>query len=189
MEIRKRMGVRRPVALGQKAVDPANWIGSDLAADKRWIYQLESRDINDMRAMAGSVKRMIGEDPNKLLSIPADAFDFGSFEARIEQMKSELKDGLGAVQIRGLPLDQIGLLDSAIIYYGLGRHIGVACSNNPEGDVFGHVTDKGKTQKDPMSRAYQTREPNACALASRPAMLISPNPEHSPNKKITQYSE
>src|SRR5690606_33661678 len=121
MEIRKRMGARRPVALGQKAVDPANWIGSDLAADQKWIYQLESRDIDDMRAAAAPVRRMIGEDPNNLLSMPADAFDFGNFKTKIEKIKSELKDGLGAAQIRGLPLDQLGLLDSAIIYYGLGR--------------------------------------------------------------------
>ena len=147
-----------PASLGQKAIDPAGWTGSELEANRRWIYELDSAELSGMRAMAASIERMIGSDPNGLLTLPREAFDFGKFGTQIDRIRAELKDGLGAVLIRGLPLDEIGPLHAAIIYYGLGRHIGIACSNNPDGDVFGHVTDKGKSQKDPLSRGYQTRE-------------------------------
>ncbi|MEM7258930.1 MAG: TauD/TfdA family dioxygenase, partial [Pseudomonadota bacterium] len=52
----------------------------------------------------------------------------------------------------------MALLDVAIIYWSIGRALGSACRNNPEGDMFGHITDLGKTQDDPNSRGYQTRE-------------------------------
>jgi Taurine catabolism dioxygenase TauD, TfdA family len=60
--------------------------------------------------------------------------------------------------VRGLPIGEMPPLEIASIYWGIGRHLGVARSNNPDGDMIGHVTDLGKTQDDPNSRGYQTRE-------------------------------
>lgn len=111
-----------------------------------------------MLSMARSIRRTIGDDPNGLLTLSQGAFDFGSFTDKISAIRHELKDGFGAVLIRGLPVDQIDLLDAAIVYWGIGRHLGTACSNNPQGELLGHVTDLGKTQKDPNTRGYQTSE-------------------------------
>jgi len=60
--------------------------------------------------------------------------------------------------IRGLVPDEVSPLKLATIYWGIGLHLGEAQANNPQGDMIGHVTDLGKTQSDPSSRGYQTRE-------------------------------
>src|SRR5690606_18060104 len=79
------------------------------------------------------------------------------FEERIPAIFDQLKDGLGVVLIRGLPMDELTRLEAATIYWAIGTRLGEARSNNPEGDMLGHVTDLGKDQDDPKSRGYQTR--------------------------------
>lgn len=149
---------REPAVRGRPVVDPAIWRGDDLDKTRRWIFELDDRDLGSLMAVARSVRKIIGDDPNGLLALPATAFDFGPFTQTISSIRQELKDGLGAALIRRLPMDEMDPLDAATIYWGLGRQLGIACSNNPEGDMLGHVTDLGKTQKDPRSRGYQTRE-------------------------------
>jgi hypothetical protein len=150
--------LRTPAIPGRPVTDPADWKGPDLERNQRWKFILDSQELDQILSMARSVRRTIGDNPNGLLKLPASAFDFGSCFEKIRAIRHELKDGLGAALIRGLPMGDIDLLDAATIYWGIGRHLGAACSNNPEGDMLGHVTDLGKTQKDPNSRGYQTRE-------------------------------
>jgi hypothetical protein len=149
---------RQPAQPGLPVLDPADWRASDLDANRRWVFELERRDRDDLLKAAASVRRVIGDDPNALLGVPAERFCFGAFEEKFRALRSELEDGLGIALLRGLPLADMDPLDAAAIYWGIGRHLGEACSNNPEGDMLGHVTDLGKTQKDPRSRGYQTRE-------------------------------
>lgn len=149
---------REPAVAGRPVVDPADWKGSDLDKNRRWMFQLDERDVSQLLSVAADVRRIIGNDPNGLIKLPAEVFRFGAFAEKIAAIRRELKDGLGAALIRGLPLAEMELIDAAAIYWGIGRHLGDATSNNPEGDLLGHVTDLGKTQKDPLSRGYQTRE-------------------------------
>ena len=153
-----RGAVRVTAERGKHVDDPAEWRGADLANSRRWIFELDDRDLGLLMDVARSVRKVIGNDPNGLLALPAAAFDFGAYADTIASIRHELKDGLGAALIRRLPMEEMDPLDAASIYWGIGRHLGVAISNNPEGDALGHVTDLGKTQKDPLSRGYQTRE-------------------------------
>ena len=178
--------VRKPAVPGRPVVDPADWKAADLAADKRWIYLLDDKDLGELRAMALAVRRVIGNDPNGLLSLPASAFDLGAFAARVKAIRYELKDGFGAALIRRLPLEAMDPLDAATIYWGIGRHLGVASSNNPEGEMLGHVTDLGKTQKDANSRGYQTREEMAyhCDQSTLVGLLCVRTPKSGGLSKI-----
>ena len=142
---------------GEAVMDPADWKGSDLETDTRWLYRLKDEDIKALLGMAAQVRVKIGEDPNKLLEMGMTDFPLGSFQPTLYSIYSELKDGLGVALIRGLPAAELDFLDSAIIYWGIGHHLGRARSNNPEGDMLGHVTDLGKDQEDPETRGYQTR--------------------------------
>jgi len=138
--------------------DPAVWTGTDIAARQSWKYVLKDEDIVDLKHMALSVRQQINSDPNQLLGLSKAAFDIGSFSQRLATLFSELKAGLGIALIKGLPVDEMDAIDVAIIYWGIGLHLGEATANNPEGDMLGHITDLGKTQKDANSRGYQTRE-------------------------------
>lgn len=147
-----------PALKGQPVSDPAEWLPQQLESDKRWMYTLDGSDVAHLRSMLARLDPEVAKDPNRLMAIPREGFDFGAFTARLHAMREELKNGYGAVLIRGLPIQEFSRAELASIYWGIGRHLGNACSNNPEGDMIGHVTDKGKTQKDPHSRGYETRE-------------------------------
>lgn len=149
---------RSPVRLGQPVVDPAGWTSPDLDSDLSWMHHLTPAEIDALKSMAAAVRPRLGEDPDGLLSLGKDDFDLGAFAPTLQKVWHDLKDGRGLALLRGLPIHEMDLLDVATIYWGIGRHLGTARSNNPEGDMLGHVTDLGKTQDDPDSRGYQTRE-------------------------------
>lgn len=187
MTTRSDKGIDRQAAVpGRPVVDPAAWMAEDLQADPRWIFKLSEADVGALMAMARSVRSVIGDDPNGLLAMPASAFDAGAFGETIAAIRHELKDGFGAALVRGLPMESMHPLDAAIIYWGIGRHLGVATSNNPEGDMLGHVTDLGKTQKDANSRGYQTREEMAyhCDQSTLVGLLCVRTPRSGGQSRI-----
>lgn len=150
---------RRPAArIGKPVIDPAGWVGHDLRATNEWIHQLSDAEIDSLREMARAVRHSVGDDLTRLLAMDRNAFNLGAFDDPMRRVYAQLKDGLGVMLIRGLPLDDMDLSEAAIIYWAMGRHLGIARSNNPEGDMLAHITDLGRTQKDPKSRGYQTRE-------------------------------
>lgn len=138
--------------------DPACWTTDDMKARDTWRFVLSAKEIGDLQDLARRIKSKLGGDPNKLLSLEAEAFDLGNFDATLARVYSELKSGTGVALIKGLPVDALEPLDIATIYWAIGLHLGKATPNNPEGDMFGHITDLGKTQSDANSRGYQTRE-------------------------------
>jgi hypothetical protein len=150
--------VRLPAELGKPVIDPAQWTHHELEQDKSWLYQLSTAEIESLQVMAQNVRAKIGNDPNGLLKLGKDDFNLGAFAPTLQRIRQQLKDGLGVALIRGLPIDDMELIDATAVYWGMGRHLGDARSNNPDGDMLGHVTDLGKTQDDPNSRGYQTSE-------------------------------
>ena len=153
-----RGGSRRGVALpGQPVIDPSEWRGSELTVRDGWFLRFDDGEIRDLIEMCRSVRATVGNDPDKLIDIPPGAFDLGRFSGKLDHIRRELKDGLGAIMLRGLPVDDMELIDVAIAYWAIGRQFGKPMSNNAQGDLFGHVTDLGKEYHDPEVRGYQTR--------------------------------
>lgn len=149
-------GRHEPAVPGKPVVDPACWTAAELAARDDWVHELSTEEISDLAAMAATLRRRIGDDPNRLLDTEREDFDLGAFGATLENAKRILEEGVGLFLIRGLLVQTWDRLDSAIVYWGIGRHIGRATSNNPEGDMFGHIADMGKEYDNPKHRGYQT---------------------------------
>ena len=129
-----------------------------MASSNDWIYPLDAAAIDDLKSMVKIVRRRIGNDPNGLLSLSRSDFDLGAAKSIMQSIDHDLRDGRGFALIRGLPLDELSLLDTAVIYWGLGTALGTATSNNPQGDMLGHVTDLGKDDAHPLQRGYQSRK-------------------------------
>lgn len=138
--------------------DHSVWTGSALSTREDWQYFLTAPEIDALKQMAADIRPLLNGDPNRLLSLPRDSFNVGVLLPKLQQMYADLKQGLGIALIKGLPIHEFDPIEVAIIYWGIGLQLGQATPNNPEGDMFGHITDLGKTQKDPNSRGYQTRE-------------------------------
>lgn len=142
----------------QTVSDRADWTGKQLASADGWMHALSDSEVDGLLAMANAVASRVDDNPDNLLALDQSAFDPGPFGDVLKKLYAELKSGSGVVLIRGLPADELTPLTAATIYWGIGRHLGDAMPNNPDGDMIGHVTDLGKTQADANSRGYQTRE-------------------------------
>ena len=134
----------------------SGWTASDLERDGRWIYHSSAAEQGRLIDLARMAEARCDGDPNRLLAMGRDDFDLGPFAGRLEEMLAEIRDGTGVVLYRGLPLDDVSTLGAAALYWAMGLHLGTPKSNNPEGDMIGHVVNTGGNYDNPNQRGYQT---------------------------------
>ncbi|MEQ9449095.1 MAG: TauD/TfdA family dioxygenase, partial [Rhodospirillaceae bacterium] len=149
--------VREPAVPGQPVVDPAVWTGTEMAARADWVYTLTGDETAALADLTKRVRRDIGDDPDGLLALRRDDLDLGALAAPMAEIYAQVRDGRGFQVLRGVPVTEWDRLDAAIAYWALGLQFGTPLSNNPEGDMIGHVTDMGKDYDNPNHRGYQTR--------------------------------
>tara|TARA_R110000868_G_scaffold39376_11_gene137172 strand:- start:4029 stop:5090 length:1062 start_codon:yes stop_codon:yes gene_type:complete len=155
-DARNPVPAREPAEAGKPVIDPAVWTGAEMAGRTDWIYTLTTEDTAALGDLAKRVRATIGDDPNGLLQIARADADLGAFGAPMAEIFHQLKDGHGFELIRGMPVATWDRLDLAIAYWAIGLQIGVPLSNNPDGDMIGHVTDMGLDYENPNHRGYQT---------------------------------
>lgn len=138
----------RPLVQG-----PSAWVGADLAQrPHEWIHQLSPRELAEIEA---AVTALRGCDIAELRR--AD-FPFPTLGPVLERLRDEVLNGRGFVLIRGLPVADRSIADSAAAYWGIGTWFGNARSQNAKGHLLGHVRDLGMSTRDPNVRIYQTTE-------------------------------
>lgn len=155
-DARHPVTTREPAHPGAPVVDPAIWTGASLAGQDDWVYTLTADDIAALGELSGRVRTRIGDDASKLLELDIADLDLDAFTASMAEVFHQLKDGRGFQLIRGMPVQSWDRLDLAIAYWAMGRYIGTPLSNNPDGDMIGHVTDMGLDYENPNHRGYQT---------------------------------
>lgn len=131
---------------------PDAWVGPDIQNDDRWLYQLTAADIAEIDAALQAVKANGLEIP-----FGPEAFPIPCFKPQLDKLISRVTDGLGVILIRGVPRKRYTNEECALIYWGIGVHMGRPVSQNSRGHLLGHVTDEGKTLNDPNARGYQTK--------------------------------
>ena len=147
---------RQEAAFGRPAVDPADWTGADLTARTDWRLGAGAAETVHLVDMARAAAARLNGDPNRLLAANRSDFDLGPFADTVEAMLGLLRDGPGIALYRGLPMDELSPLEAMVVYWATGLHMGAAQSNNPEGDMIGHVLDAGRDYDHPKHRGYQT---------------------------------
>ena len=142
----------------ERAIRPydGGWQAADLERDQRWIYHSSQTERDRLIDLAKTIEARCDGNPNRLLAMGADDFDLGPLAARLVEMMGEIRDGAGLALYRGLPLDEVSPLGAAALYWGIGLHLGTPKSNNPEGDMIGHVVNTGGNYDNPNQRGYQT---------------------------------
>jgi len=141
---------------GKLVTDPAVWTGDEMAARNDWIYTLSDDDIAALGDIAKQVRATIGDDADGLLTLNSSEINLGAFRAPMAEVCHQIKNGRGFQLVRGLPVVDWDRLDLAIAYWVIGLQIGTPLSNNPDGDMIGHVTDMGLDYENPNHRGYQT---------------------------------
>jgi hypothetical protein len=133
---------------------PSAWKGKDMRAADGWVLRLSSRDNDELEAALAHAKSRDASIPG----LRASDFPLPVLGQRLRAMLSEIMDGRGFTLVKGLDIDRYMIDDAALIYWGIGAHLGVGRAQNAQGDLLGHVTDLGLDYRTNMSvRGYQTR--------------------------------
>lgn len=131
---------------------PAAWRGAEMRAREDWIVELSPREIAELeQAAEAAAARGLGVE-----TVGRADFPLPALAARIDGWARELARGRGFLLLRGLPVDRWGDARSALIYWGLGLHLGEPGAQNPAGDLLGHVVDTGEDATNPFIRRYRT---------------------------------
>ena len=132
---------------------PSAWLGADLAADpSRWLVELPDAFIERLGSSADAL--LAAGVP--LDEVTRDRFDVLGFEEELAGWRTTLRSGTGALCLRGLPVRSWGDEKAALVYWGLGHHLGAPGTQNPQGELLGHVKDYGEQSDSPLVRLYRT---------------------------------
>ena len=78
-------------------------------------------------------------------------FSHPALDADLAALLDRIKTGPGLVIMRGFPVDKYDAERMQTVYWGIGAHLGIGCSQSADGDYLGHVTNVEKA-----SRGYTT---------------------------------
>lgn len=132
---------------------PSAWIGAELAQrPQEWIHRLSPVEVGEIEAASAALR---GRD---IATVRRADFPLPTLGPALDRLREEVLNGRGFVLIRGLPVTDRPIAESAIAYWGIGAYFGNARSQNAKGHVLGHVRDLGLSSQDPKVRIYQTTE-------------------------------
>lgn len=133
---------------------PSAWTGAEMSGRDDWLMPLGHAENAELRA-ALAFARARGADIPQLTS---EDFPLPTLAPRLRALTQTVVEGRGFMLIRGLRIDDLPTSDVALIYWGIGSHMGRGRAQNAQGDMLGHVTDLGLDfRTDPNARGYQTR--------------------------------
>ena len=136
---------------------PSAWIGADMhGREAQWTYRLSPPEIAEIEAAVKEV-RARGLD---LADIRRADFPLPTLGPVLERLRAEVLDGRGFALLRGMPVENRPIAESAAAYWGVGTYFGSARSQNAQGHLLGHVYDLGKglSATNPNLRSYATAE-------------------------------
>jgi hypothetical protein len=134
--------------------DPSAWIGADMRArESEWAYRLSAQQVAEIEAAVASVRGL------DIADIRRENFPLPTLGPVLERLRSEVLNGRGFVLLRGMPVENRPIAESAIAYWGVGTYFGSARSQNAKGHLLGHIYDLGgSSATDPTIRSYATAE-------------------------------
>jgi len=137
----------------QPLTGPGVWRGPELTPDD-YLYELNDEELTELgRLRAELVARGVG-----LGAVDPESTPIPALADTISEWLDRLENGIGFVVIRGLDLDGWSEREAGLVYYALGRQMGVPVKQNAQGHLLGHVRDTGRDiLTDPSTRGYQVR--------------------------------
>jgi hypothetical protein len=147
---------KRQRAVPQKRiVDPAGWTAADFREAGPWVLQIPEDAIADVLAAVDRAEKG-GVD---LTRMKREDFPVGAAAVRLfKTMRETLLEGVGFVQVRGLPVARMTRRQAALAFLGIGTHLGMRVPQNEDGHVLGHVKDIGAEVGKLTTRNYQTSQ-------------------------------
>lgn len=127
------------------------WLGRDLQDRDDWIVRLDDDDIAEIDAALA-----VAKSAGAAIPFDRDLFPLDRMRMTIGRVFDLVTAGCGVALLRGLPREHYTPEDCALIYWGIGAHLGTGVSQSPRGDLIGYVRDEGLQMGDPNARGYKT---------------------------------
>ena len=124
--------------------------------EAEWTYRLSPAQVAELDAAVRAVQaRWLN-----LADVRRADFPLPTLGPVLDRLRVEVLDGRGFAFLRGLPVEDRPIADSAMAYWGIGSYFGGARSQNAQGHLLGHVYDLGKglSATNPHLRSYATTE-------------------------------
>ena len=136
---------------------PAVWTGAKMGErEAEWTYRLSPVEVAEIEAAVRAVQSR-GLD---IVEVRRADFPLPTLGPMLDQLRVEVLGGRGFALLRGLPVEDRPIADSALAYWGIGTYFGSARSQNAQGHLLGHVYDLGRglSATNPNLRSYTTAE-------------------------------
>jgi Taurine catabolism dioxygenase TauD, TfdA family len=145
------VATQRPLIEG-----PSAWTGADMRGrEAEWSYRLSPPQIAEIEA-ALNVVHARGLD---IADIRREDFPLPTLGPVLDRLRADVLEGRGFVLLRGVPVEDRPIADSATLYWGIGSYFGSARSQNAKGHLLGHIYDLGgRSATNPNLRSYATAE-------------------------------
>jgi hypothetical protein len=131
---------------------PAAWRGADLRRQDDWVHELTPDEVAEIRAAVARVhERGIERRRMRAADLPLPRL-----APRIDEWRRELADGRGFQLIRGVPVTDWTRDEAETFFWGFGQHLGIPGTQNPAGELLGHVIDTRSAEDRDSGRYYKT---------------------------------
>ncbi|MBT3430608.1 MAG: TauD/TfdA family dioxygenase [Proteobacteria bacterium] len=128
---------------------PNAWTTESVRSKADMAYTLSKEELSALDTALNEVKsRGLAVE-----EVTAGDFPLGGLEKVVAGWIQEIDYGKGLVFLQGIPVARYTKDDCALIFWGIGAHMGEAQSQSLGGDRLGHVVNLGGDN--PRYRAYQ----------------------------------
>lgn len=115
----------------------ADWSPADMAADERWTFPLDTRDLAEIdNALGAAMAHGLGWQ-----DVTAKTFPLPGLSATLERMADELENGRGLTRITGLPVSDYSEDALRIVCMGLGVNVGLPLFQDFRGQLMRDIRD------------------------------------------------
>ena len=113
------------------------WNGAEMQTNPRWVKQFPPALLD---AIDAAVNASSGIDWTR---VNRENFPLPGAQAFFDDVREELENGSGMVQIRGLDVSRYDPEQLRRIWYAFGRHLGTPMFQNRRGELMREIKDEG----------------------------------------------
>ncbi len=132
---------------------PADWLAADMVDQKNWVMHLTSQQIAALeQALRGAIAAGV-----TLATMTKESFPIANFEGVFGEVLDRLEHR-GLAVVRGLPALDYSKDELRMLYWGIGKHVGVGVSQSSKGDLLGDVRNFGADTFSSTGRGYMSKQ-------------------------------
>ncbi len=114
------------------------WSGAEMRNSTRWVREFPQAVLDAIDAAVAKAGDLDWKRINR------SNFLLPGIEAFFDDVREELENGSGMVQMRGLPVARYSPQQLRQIWFGLGCHVGTPMYQNNRGEMMRDIRDEGR---------------------------------------------